>query len=141
MMSLLAAASLASAAPVNLRPVVEGLERPVVVAHAGDGSGRLFIVQQGGEILIFDGSQLLPVPFLDLSSVVSTGGEQGLLGLVFHPDYETNGFFYVNLTDLAGDTQILRFSVSADANVADPGSVVPLLSVDQPFANHNGGPP
>jgi glucose/arabinose dehydrogenase len=137
--ALLAAASLASAAPVNLRPVVEGLDRPVVVAHAGDGSGRLFIAQQGGEILVFDGTRLLPVPFLDLSSSVSSGSEQGLLGLAFHPNYETNGLFYVNLTDAAGDTQILRFTVSADANVADPGSVVPLLSVDQPFANHNGG--
>jgi len=135
----LAASSPAFAAPVNLRPVVEGLDRPVVVAHAGDGSGRLFIVQQGGEIRIFDGAQLLPVPFLDLSSSVSSGSEQGLLGLAFHPSYETNGFLYVNLTDLAGDTQILRFTVSADANVADPGSAVPLLSVDQPFANHNGG--
>jgi glucose/arabinose dehydrogenase len=137
--ALLGAASLASAAPVNLRPVVEGLELPVVVAHAGDGSGRLFIAQQGGVIRIFDEAQLLPAPFLDLSSSVSSGNEQGLLGLAFHPDYETNGFFYVNLTDVAGDTQILRFTVSVDANVADPGSAVPLLSVDQPFANHNGG--
>src|SRR3972149_6489475 len=115
MMSLLAAASLASAAPVNLRPVVEGLERPVVVAHAGDGSGRLFIVQQGGEVLIFDGTGLLPAPFLDLSSLVSSGNEQGLLGLAFHPNYETNGFFYVNFTDVPGDPQILRFTVSADS--------------------------
>ena len=130
---------LAATAPVTLRPVVEGLERPVVVAHAGDGSGRLFLAQQGGAILVFDGFQVLPVPFLDLSSSVSTGSEQGLLGLAFHPDYEHNGFFYVNLTDLAGDTQILRFTVSADRNVADPATAVPLLSVDQPYANHNGG--
>ncbi len=129
----------AIAAPVNLRPVVEGLERPVVVAHAGDGSGRLFIVQQGGQILIFDGARLLPGSFLDLSDRVSSGSEQGLLGLAFHPDYETNGFFFVNLTDLTGDTQILRFTVSADGNVADPASAVALLSVDQPYANHNGG--
>ncbi len=137
--ALLAAASPASAAPVNLRSVVQGLERPVGVAHAGDGSGRLFIVQQGGEILVFDGSQLLPAPFLDLSSSVSTGSEQGLLGLAFHPDYETNGFFYVNLTNVAGDTLILRFTVSADRNVANPASVALVLGVDQPFANHNGG--
>ena len=137
--ALLAAARLTSADPVNLRPVVEGLEQPVVVAHAGDGSGRLFIAQQGGAIRILTEGQLLPVPFLDLSSSVSSGSEQGLLGLAFHPSYETNGLFYVNLTDVAGDTQILRFTVSADANVADPGSAVPLLSVDQPFPNHNGG--
>jgi len=137
--ALLLAARLTSAAPVNLRPVVEGLERPVVVAHAGDGSGRLFIAQQGGAIRILTEGQLLPVPFLDLSSSVSSGSEQGLLGLAFHPSYETNGLFYVDLTDVAGDTQILRFTVSADANVADAGSAVPLLSVDQPFPNHNGG--
>jgi len=137
--AILTTGSLASAAPVNLRPVVEGLDRPVVVAHAGDGSGRLFIVQQGGAILIFDGTQLLPAPFLDLSSLVSSGSEQGLLGLAFHPNYETNGFFYVNFTDVSGDTQIVRFSVSVDPDVANPASAVPLLSVDQPFANHNGG--
>jgi glucose/arabinose dehydrogenase len=137
--ALLALSSLASAAPVNLRSVVEGLERPVAAAHAGDGSGRLFIVQQGGEILIFDGTKLLPDPFLDLSSSVSSGSEQGLLGLAFHPNYENNGFFYVNYTDVSGDTQIVRFTVSADPNVANPGSAVTLLSVDQPFANHNGG--
>jgi glucose/arabinose dehydrogenase len=129
----------AVAAPVNLRAVVDGLDRPVVVAHAGDGSGRLFIAQQGGQIRIHDGTELLSVPFLDLSSSVSTGNEQGLLGLAFHPGYESNGFFFVNLTDVAGDTLILRFTVSADPNVADPASAVPLLSVDQPFANHNGG--
>ncbi len=137
--ALLAARSIATAAPVNLRPVVQGLEKPVSLAHAGDGSGRLFIVQQGGEILVFDGFQLLSTPFLDLSSLVSTGSEQGLLGLAFHPDYETNGFFFVNYTDLAGDTQIVRFTVSADPNVADPASAAPLLFVDQPFSNHNGG--
>ncbi len=137
--SLLAARGLASAAPVNLRPVVEGLVNPVVVAHAGDGSGRLFIVQQGGEILVFDGVQLLSTPFLDLSSSVSSGSEQGLLGLAFHPNYETNGFFFVNYTDLAGDTHIVRFTVSADPNVANPASAAPILFVDQPFANHNGG--
>jgi glucose/arabinose dehydrogenase len=129
----------AFAASVKLRLVVEGLDRPVVVAQAGDGSGRLFIAQQGGQIRLFDGTRLLPVPFLDLSSFVSRGSEQGLLGLAFHPGYETNGFFYVNLTDAAGDTQILRFTASADPDIADPASAVPLLAVDQPFANHNGG--
>ncbi len=130
---------IAFAAPLNLRPVVEGLEQPVVVAHAGDGSGRLFIAQQRGEILVFDGRELLSMPFLDLSGFVSTGTEQGLLGLAFHPEYETNGLFFVNFTNVSGDTQIVRFTVSLDPNVADPASAVPVLSVDQPFANHNGG--
>jgi glucose/arabinose dehydrogenase len=136
---LLAAPGFALGQPVNLRPVVEGLESPVVVAHAGDGSGRLFIAQQGGEILVFDGRELLSPPFLDLSALVSSGSEQGLLGLVFHPSYETNGFFFVNFTDVSGDTRIARFTVSADPDVADPASAAPLLFVDQPFANHNGG--
>jgi glucose/arabinose dehydrogenase len=132
-------ASSGQAAPVNLRPVVEGLERPVAMTPAGDGSGRLFIVQQGGEILVFDGSQLLGVPFLDLSSLVSGGSEQGLLGLAFHPDYETNGFFYVDYTDVSGDTRVARYRVSPDPNVADPASGVVILAIAQPFTNHNGG--
>jgi glucose/arabinose dehydrogenase len=64
---------------------------------------------------------------------------RGLRGLAFHPDYEQNGYFYVNYTDLNGDTVIARFSVSADPNRADPGSETRLLGVDQPFPNHNGG--
>jgi glucose/arabinose dehydrogenase len=127
------------AAPLNLTPVVEGLDRPVAVAHAGDGSGRLFIVQQRGQIRIYDGVGLLPTPFLDVSSLVSCCNERGLLGLVFHPEYETNGFFYVNYTDVSGDTRIVRYTVSSDPNVADPASAATILEVDQPFANHNGG--
>jgi hypothetical protein len=136
---LLAAAGVAAAAPVNLRLSVGGLEKPVVVTHAGDGSGRLFIAQQTGQIRVYNGVELLPLPFLDLSSMVSTGQEQGLLGLAFHPNYETNGFFFVNFTDPSGDTRIVRFSVSADPNVANPASAAEILFVDQPFANHNGG--
>jgi glucose/arabinose dehydrogenase len=136
---LFAAGGYASAAPVNLRPVVGGLDQPVVVVHAGDGSGRLFIAEQGGLIRVFDGQALLAAPFLDLSASVSSGSEQGLLGLAFHPGYETNGLFFVNFTDVSGDTRIVRFRVSADPHVADPASAVPLLFVDQPFANHNGG--
>ncbi|MGH9334983.1 MAG: PQQ-dependent sugar dehydrogenase, partial [Vicinamibacteria bacterium] len=135
----LSSSSLLLASPINLRPLVDGLDSPVSLAHAGDGSGRLFIVQQGGQIRVFDGSQLLAAPFLDLSPVVSSGTEQGLLGLAFHPHYETNGFFFVNFTDVAGDTRIVRFQVSADPNVANPASAAILLTVDQPFANHNGG--
>jgi glucose/arabinose dehydrogenase len=135
---LLAAASLEEAT-IHLRPVVEGLDRPVVVTAAGDGSGRLFIAEQGGVIRIFDGAELLPQPFLDISTLVSRGMEQGLLGLAFHPAFETNGYFYLNYTDRTGDTHIVRYGLSSDRNVADPGSGVQVLAIEQPFANHNGG--
>jgi glucose/arabinose dehydrogenase len=138
-LALFAMARVAGAAPVNLRLLVGGLDKPVVVTPSGDATGRLFIAQQTGQIRVYNGAELLPVPFLDISSMVSTGTEQGLLGLAFHPNYETNGYFYVNFTDPSGDTRIVRFSVSGDPDVADPASAAEILFVDQPFANHNGG--
>jgi glucose/arabinose dehydrogenase len=125
-----------------LTPIAENLVKPVGITHAGDGSGRLFITLQDGEIVIWDGNEVLPTPFLDIDSIVNSGGsEQGLLGLAFHPDYEANGFFYVNYTDNTGaDTVVARYSVSAaDPNVANPNSAVMLMEIDQPFSNHNGG--
>jgi glucose/arabinose dehydrogenase len=132
---------------------VSGLSTPIAVVNAGDGSGRLFALEQGGRIRIWNGTQLLPTPFLDISGLI-TGGpgtEQGLLGLAFHPDYETNGFFYVNYTCRGtapacsgggfsgGDAVIARYRVSANANVADPASAQVMIVVDDPFSNHNGG--
>jgi len=124
---------------LGFEPVASGLHSPDGVTHAGDGSGRLFILEQTGRILIHDGSRVLPSPFLDVSALVSCCGERGLLGLAFHPDYVTNGLFYVDYTNTAGDTVIARYHVSADANVADPSSAQILLTIPQPFANHNGG--
>ncbi|MBI4637763.1 MAG: PQQ-dependent sugar dehydrogenase [Candidatus Rokubacteria bacterium] len=124
---------------IALEAIVTGLANPVAIANAGDGWNRLFIALQAGQILIYDSGQLLPNPFLDISSLVSCCGEQGLLGVAFHPSYASNGFFYVNYTNLAGDTVVARYRVSADANLADPASAVILLTVDQPFTNHNGG--
>jgi glucose/arabinose dehydrogenase len=122
-------------------PVASGLKQPVDIQNAGDGSGRLFIVERGGHIRILQNGLLLPTPFLDIQDRVNISGvEQGLLGLVFHPDYASNGEFFVNYIDLNGDTVIARFHVSAgDPNQADPGSEVDLLHVNQPDANHNGG--
>jgi glucose/arabinose dehydrogenase len=137
---VLAAAVISHAEPnVVLEPVVSGLSVPVAIAHAGDS--RLFIVQQNGRIRISPApQQLLPQPFLDVSSLISTGGERGLLGLAFHPRYAENGFFYVNYTDTSGDTKVVRYTRSAaDPNRADPNSARIILEVDQPFANHNGG--
>lgn len=121
-----------------LQNVTGGLMHPVSITHAGDS--RLFIVQQEGQIVIFDGTRVLSQPFLDLSALVSSGGERGLLGLAFHPDYAHNGRFFVDYTDRNGNTVIARYTVSAgNPNIADPNSRVQLLFVTQPFANHNGG--
>src|SRR5207249_2030909 len=124
---------------LGFEPVASGLHSPDGVTHAGDGSGRLFILEQTGRIVIHDGSRVLPSPFLDVSALVSCCGERGLLGLAFHPHYVTNGLFYIDYTNTAGDTVIARYHVSADANVADPSSAQILLTIAQPFANHNGG--
>ena len=115
-----------------------GLVRPV--ALQADGSGRLFVIEKIGRIRIIENDQLIETPFLDISERVgSTGNEQGLLGLTFHPQYAQNGRFFVNYTDNNGNTVLARFQVSSEPNVADPKSEVKILGVDQPFANHNGG--
>ena len=124
--------------PVGLQQVASGLAFPVyLTAPAGDP--RLFIVEKGGIIRIVQDGALLPTPFLDFSAKVSAGGEQGLLGLAFDPQYASTGRFVVDYTDLAGDTRVSLLRVSQDPNVADPASELPILGVDQPFPNHNGG--
>jgi len=127
---------------VHLVPIATNLLKPVGITHAGDGSGRLFITLQDGKIIIWNGTQVLPTPFLNIDPIVNSNGqEQGLLGLAFHPDYESNGYFYVDYTDTTGgDTIIARYSVSpGNPNVADPASAQILMEIDQPFTNHNGG--
>ena len=125
---------------VTLEPIVDGLDIPVFVTHAGDGSGRLFIVEKTGAIRILLDGELLEQPFLDLRGQVSLSNEQGLLGLAFAPDYDASGLFYINYTDKAGDTVVARYRVAADdPNRADPASATSLLTIDQPAANHNGG--
>jgi len=126
-------------AALQFQAIATGLTNPIGITHAGDNSGRLFITLQGGQIRIFDGVQVLATPFLDISNLVTSGGEQGLLGLAFHPNYEANGFFYVNYTNLKGNTIVARYHVSADPNIANPASRRVILRQSQPFANHNGG--
>jgi glucose/arabinose dehydrogenase len=137
--AFLLAAVISQAEPVVvLEPVAGGFDDPVSIAHAGDS--RLFIVEQTGLIRVYDPPQVRAEPFLDLRSLISTGGERGLLGLAFHPRYRDNSFFFVNYTDRNGDTMVVRYTRSAnDPNRADPGSARTILHVDQPFANHNGG--
>jgi glucose/arabinose dehydrogenase len=125
---------------LRLEPVAGGLDRPVLMTHASDGSGRLFIVEKGGTIRIFEQGQLVSRPFLDIRDrVLSQGSEQGLLGMAFSPDFDRTGAFFVDYTDLSGNTVISRFRVTGDANLADPGSEFKVLGIDQPAANHNGG--
>ena len=126
---------------IALEVIVTGLDRPVAVRNAGDGSSRLFIVEQAGRIRIVEGNELGATPFLDISTRVrSSSGEQGLLGLAFHHDFETNGRFFVNYTDLAGDTVVAEFALSEDdSDRADPSSESIIMTIEQPRSNHNGG--
>ena len=140
---LVAAARPAAAQPVNLDdlvfdPLTTGLVRPLAITHAGDGSGRLFITLQRGRIVVFDCGQVLDTPFLDIRGKVRCCGERGLLSVAFHSNFPSNGLFFVNYTDTSGDTVVARYH-SPDRNVADPDSEAVLLTVPQPFGNHNGG--
>ena len=118
---------------------------PLFLTHSNDGSNRIFVVEQAGVIRVFQNNPDVATAevFLDIQNRVRSGGEMGLLGLAFHPDYADNGFFYVNYTTGSGSrrrTVISRFSVSAtDPNRADPNSELILLEIQQPFSNHNGG--
>ncbi|MCC6453573.1 MAG: PQQ-dependent sugar dehydrogenase [Caldilineaceae bacterium] len=126
---------------VVLQPVYEGFDRPVFVTHANDGSGRIFVVEKQGSIRIVRGGVVEPERFLTIRDrVTSSGNEQGLLGLAFAPNFGESGYFFVNYTDVAGDTVISRFQVdAANPDVADPNSEFLVLHFDQPARNHNGG--
>ncbi len=118
--------------------ITSGLNRPVDLQSAQDGSGRLFIIEKYGVIRIYQNGQLLDQPFLNIDDRVNdSGNEMGLLGLAFHPNFEQNGWFYLNYTGDGGDTRISRFQASG--NTADPASEKVLMVVSQPFPNHNGG--
>lgn len=124
---------------IALEPVVTGLQSPVYVAHAGDDSGRLFIVEQPGRIRLVKQGRLIDAPFLDIAGRVRFAGEQGLLGLAFHPHYAKNGRFFANYVRASdGHTVIAEFHVSPNADVALSDERV-LLTVPQPYPNHKGG--
>jgi glucose/arabinose dehydrogenase len=125
---------------VRLEQVATGVGYPLYVTAAPGDSTRIFIVDKGGTIRIVKDGALLPAPFLDITGLVSTGGEQGLLGLAFDPGYATNGRFVVHYTDTAGNTRVSTFARSgADPDLADPASEQFVLTAEQPFDNHNGG--
>jgi glucose/arabinose dehydrogenase len=138
------AAQAATARPSGVVPVVHvvtgGLNSPLDVADAGDGSGRIFVAEQAGRIRIVRDETLVERPFLDITDRIASGGERGLLGIAFHPGYPTDPRVFVDYTDKSGNTVVSSFRVSpGDPDAADPGSEVVLLHVTQPFANHNGG--
>ena len=112
---------------------------PVAITNARDGSNRLFVAEQGGRIISLDEKGGNFTEFLDLSELTEAAGEQGLLGLAFHPDFETNGRLFVNYTDEAGDTVISEYRTTGDGTRGDPASARVLMEVDQPYVNHNGG--
>jgi glucose/arabinose dehydrogenase len=132
--------SAAEVPTLALGTTISGFTSPLGIVNAGDGSNRLFVVEQGGTIHIIKGGVRLTTPFLDISTRISSGGERGLLGLAFPPDYTSKGYFYVNYTNPAGNTVIARYQQSAsNADIADASSEQIIITIAQPFANHNGG--
>jgi len=132
------AASFPNPSAYHWTPIITGMALPDDIQFPDDGTGRMFVIEQGGRIWVIENGQMLDPPFLDIiNRVDSQGGEQGLLGLAFHPDFKHNPYFYVNYTDINGNTVIACFTANGDT--ADPASEKDLLHVQQPFPNHNGG--
>jgi glucose/arabinose dehydrogenase len=129
-------------ARIQMNLVAGGLVQPLIIANAGDGSGRIFIAEKAGIIRVLSNGTLMSLPFLDMQSIVnSTAGEQGLLALTFHPQYESNGYFYTVHTNASGSVVLSRFTTSpANSNQANLNSRVELLVIPHPtHTNHNGG--
>lgn len=140
LLALLLALNNATGQSANiLTSFASGLSNPVCIANAGDS--RLFIADQRGYIRIISSAGIVATqPFLDITNRVAYGGERGLLGIAFHPDYKSNGYFYVNYVGNGDSTHISRFKVSTgNVNVADPQSELKLMTIFQPYQNHNGG--
>lgn len=128
-----------SASAVRLVPVSTSVGTPVdIAAPKGAPARQVYVVAQEGRIWIVNGTSRRSQPFLDVRGRISSGGERGLLGLAFHPNYAANGRFFVNYTDTRGDTNIVEFRRSANPNRANPNGTV-ILKIAQPFSNHNGG--
>jgi len=125
---------------ITLAPVLSGLNNPLYVTNAHDGSNRLFIIEQVGRILVLQPGATAPTVFLDIATRVLAGGERGLLGLTFHPDFSSNRRFFVNYTRaFDGATVVAEYRASVDnRNIAETKEII-ILSVAQPFPNHNGG--
>lgn len=119
--------------------IAGGFSNPIFVTSPPHDSSRLFVVEQTGRIKIVKNGSVLPNLFLDISSLISSGGERGLLGMAFHPEYNLNGYFFLNYTDVGGNSKIVRGKQSANPDISDPDSLITILTVPQPFSNHNAG--
>jgi glucose/arabinose dehydrogenase len=129
-----------TSATVKLTVVTGSVTQPVLATGARDGTNRLFIVEKTGRIRIVKGGALLATPFLDISALVSKGGEQGLLGLAFHPGFKTNRKLYVDYTDRNGNTVVREYRASAtNPDRVDASTARTVIRITQPYANHNGG--
>jgi glucose/arabinose dehydrogenase len=124
---------------IALREIATDLHLPLYVADADDVAGRLYVVEQGGGIVVIEGGAVRSTPFLDISDRVTSGGERGLLSVAFAPDYVQSGRFFVDYTNLDGDTVIERFARAADGTTADLASGSVILTIKQPASYHNGG--
>jgi glucose/arabinose dehydrogenase len=124
--------------PIFIR-VADGLEQPVHLTDARDGSERMYIVEQPGRIKILKDNNVQENSFLDITDRVSSGGEKGLLSIAFPLNYEDKKYFYVNYTNILGNTTVSRFQLGASEDIADSESEEIILTVEQPFSNHNGG--
>lgn len=125
---------------IDVQVVATGFDRPIYVGHAGDASGRLFVVEKRGRILVVQNGQVRNDPFLDITDRVrSDAYEQGLFSVAFHPGYPTNGRIFVDYTDHNGDTVVSEFAADPGQARADPQSERVLLQIEQPYQNHNGG--
>ncbi len=129
----------AEAEKLRLTLAWSGLDKPTHISHAGDGSGRIFAVEQRGMVRVIRNGSLLSAPFLDIRDKVGCCGERGLLGIAFPPGFGAKRSFYLNYTDRAGTTTISRFRISRNEDIADPESEEVILRIEQPYANHNGG--
>lgn len=127
------------AAELTTVKVAGGFSQPLFLTSPVGDQTRLFVVEQGGTIRIIKSGTVLGAPFLDVRTKVSSDGERGLLGLAFHPSYASNGYFYINYTNTSGNTVIARYKVSANPDIADASSETIMMTVTQPFSNHNGG--
>ncbi len=124
---------------IRLTQVASGISNPTAIESAHDGSGRLFLVQQNGLVKILRDGTVASQPFLDITAKTRADGERGLLGLAFPPDFAAKQRFYVDYTDLSGNTTIALYRVGSNPDVADASSETVLLKIAQPFSNHNGG--
>ena len=125
---------------IGLTRVASGLRSPVAIATSPDGTGRVFVAEQGGRVRLVTSAGLAAAPYVDITSRVSSGGERGLLGIAFHPSFRTNGYFFLSYTDAEGDLRVSRFAANPARDAANPATEIGFMEIAHRDAgNHNGG--